>query len=99
MCFDPSLLLIPDGLLMSLPDGIKWFLPSVFPRPCVRAHTRSLQDWAPSAKLLIIQLLLFVDSCQVFFFIACLLPPPKLEHAAVQTWRSLTAAVTPVILV
>lgn len=56
MYFDPHLLLIPDGLLESLPGGIERFLPSVCPRPCVRANTLSLQDWAPSAKVLIIQL-------------------------------------------
>lgn len=79
MCFDPSLLLIPDGLLMSLPDGIEELLPSVFPRHCIRANTLSLQGWAPSAKLLIIQLLLFVDSCQIFLH--CL-PPPTTQAGA-----------------
>lgn len=42
-----------------------FFLPCAFPRPCVRADTLSLWDWAPSAKLLIIPLALFVDSCQI----------------------------------
>lgn len=79
VCFDPSPLLIPGALLVALPGGIKRFLPSVFPRPCVRANTLSLRDWAPSAKLLIIQLLLFVDSCQIFFH--CL-PPPTTQAGA-----------------
>lgn len=81
---------------MSRPDGIKRFLPGALPRPCVRANTLSLQDWAPSAKLQLFSfpcLLIHVRS----FCIACLLPPPKLERAAMQNWSDLTAAVTLVI--
>lgn len=81
VCLDPRLLLFPEGS--------RGFVPS----PCLPKALRKSKhplgwDQAPSAKLLIIALVVFVDSCQILFH--CSPPTGGLEERS--------AAVTLVML-
>lgn len=77
-----------DGSLLPLPHRIKsqpFFLPSCLPSmPYVRANPLSLWDRAPSAKLLITALVVFVDCCQILLHRS---PPPSGRAAGVRGRR------------